>query len=96
MSISENIGHQSRTKVTSQIDRVSSFPTKACANAEEEEEKTQREPIPPTSACTIVAVILESEDAQHQYRACDELREELTSLGQKRLWVCAEYLPCRC
>ena len=44
MAISDSIGHQPRAKVTSNVDRIASLPTKARAEAKDEEKQTKWKP----------------------------------------------------
>lgn len=86
MSVSNHIGHQSRTKVTSQVDGIARLPAKARADAKDEEEQAQRHQVPSAN----VVRIGQGEDAEHEDAAGDELGEEHAGPGHEGRRVRAE------
>lgn len=86
MAITQEIGHESRTKVTRQVDGVTCFPAEACADSEDDEEETEWGQV----ASAHVLVVEQDIDQEHQDGAGDELGEELSRLGHERGRICAE------
>ncbi|CAF3502970.1 unnamed protein product [Fusarium graminearum] len=78
-SISEHVRNQTRTKITSQVDGISSFPTKAGTDTEDQEEQTQWHQW--TSAD--VGAVRHGKDDELQNRAGDEFGEEHASACHK-------------
>ena len=76
MPVSNDVAEESRTKVSSQINGVTSFPSEARSKAKDEEEQGEREPISPAFRDTVICVILQSQDHKHKDSAGDELGEE--------------------
>lgn len=88
--VSNSVGKQPRTKVTREVDRETSLPAEAATNAEHEEEECEREPVAAALGDTVVGVVLESEDDEHQNCAGDEFGEELVSATDEGLGVGCE------
>lgn len=86
MPISNHIRDQSWTKVTSQIDRISSFPTETRTDSKDDEKESEWCKI----ASAKVAIVLEGVDQEHQEGAGDEFGEELARLCHERRRICAE------
>jgi hypothetical protein len=87
VAIPNKVGEQSWAKISSKIDRIARLPSESRTNAKDQKEQHEWSEV----SCTEVAVILQCEDHEHKYRACDELGEELTSLRHKSLGIRAEY-----
>ena len=75
---------------------ITRFNTKACSNAEDQEEQTEWEPIASSSGHSVVRVVLESKNHKHQNSTGDELGEEHAGLGHVRLGICAKNSCCCC
>ena len=74
---------------------ITRFNTKACSNAEDQEEQTEWEPIASSSGHSVVRVVLESKNHKHQNSTSDELGEEHAGFGHVCLWVSAKNSCCR-
>jgi len=79
MTISEEVRHQARTKVSGEVDGIASLPAKACADTEDDEEESERGQVTGAE----VSVVLEGVDAEHQDCAGDELGEEHSSTSHE-------------
>lgn len=86
MTVSENVRNQAGTKVTSEIDGVSRFPTPAGSDAEDEEEEGERH----EGAGGAVGRVGESEDDELEETGADELGEKHAGPGHELGWVCTE------
>lgn len=86
VTITQEVGHQSRTKVPSEIDCVARLPSETGTNAEDDEEKGQWCEV----AGAEVTVVFEGVDAEHEDGGGDEFGEELTGFGHEGGWVGAE------
>lgn len=84
--ISNHVGNQSRTKVSSQIDRISGLPAKAGTDAENDKEECKRK----QGTSPEIVIVLEGEDHEHKDGAGDELGEELACPRHEGGRVCAE------
>jgi hypothetical protein len=91
MAIPNKVGEQSWTEISSKINRIARLPSKCGANAKYQKEKHEGSEI----AGAEIAVIFQGEDHEHEYRTCNELREELAGLRHEWLGVCAEDASCR-
>lgn len=86
ISITDEIGEQSRSEISGQINRVAGFPAERGADAEDQEEQPQRDHV----AGAEIRVVLKRENDKHKNRARDDFAEELARLGQEGLRVGAE------
>lgn len=90
MTVTNHVTNQTRTKVSSEVDRVSSFPAEASADAKDDEEEAERRKV----ACTDISIILQGVDQEHQKGASDKLGEELTGFCHELCWIGAENTSC--
>lgn len=86
----KEVRHESRTKITSQVNGIASFPTEASTNTEDDEEKTQR----CQWSSSDVTLIFQSVNQEHEQTTGDQFREKLSRLGHEWLWVGAEDSGC--
>lgn len=86
MAITDNVRHKTRTKVTSQVNRITSLPTETGTNTEDEEEQAQRE------ECTGISVfgVGKSKDDKDEDATGDELGPPHGLSSHELSGVCAE------
>ena len=91
-SVSDRIRHQTRAKVTSQIDRVAGLPAKTGADAKDQEEEGQGKEVAGAGLAhgARVGTVFQSEDDEHEHGGGDEFGKELVGFVQKGLRIRAE------
>lgn len=83
MSITDKVGEQSRTKVSSEIDRITRFPTQGCTDSKNQEKQREGDQI----ARSQIGVVLDGENDKDQDGARDDLGKELSGFGEEGLGV---------
>lgn len=88
VAVADKVRDEARTKVTGQVDGITSLPTEASANAKDEEEEPQGEHAH-VRAIEVVR-IGEAKNDELENAACDKLGEEHAGSGHEGSGICAE------
>lgn len=85
-AVSQQVRHQSWTKVSGKINGIAGFPTEAGTNPKNDEEQAERREVSRTD----IAVIFQGVDQEHQQHTPNEFAEEHAGGGHELGWVGAE------
>jgi hypothetical protein len=83
MAVSNKIGKQTRTKISSKIDGIAGLPAKCSTETKYQEKQPQGDQV----ASAQIGVVLEGEYDEDEHGACYEFRKEHSRRGEKRLRI---------